>query len=691
MKKTAFIVLTFFVLTFALYAEEKIDVSVKPEPLPENDFIFPNHTEITLDNGLRIFVIQDSEQPVIDFRLLVAGGTSVENKPGTADVLAEWLTKGAGKRSASEIADALDGVGASISVSATDDYITVSAGSLKKHMDLLLDIMKDVLTDPAFDDDEFEKIIPQISAALKNKKTDPNQIASDMAKKALYGENHPYAKIADENTIREISEDDAEDYFEKYFVPGNATLAIAGDITIDEVKTKIEKAFGSWKKKDVPEINISQPQPMPRGVYFVERPASVQSVVMFVADAPDYSHDDYLKLSVASAYISGGFAGQLFKTLRETYSYTYSPFGRLTSNKYYNRYFCGAAVRNSVTDSAVVVIKDILARMSSKPEPTEDVDLVKKVAVGQYKLSFEKTDFIISLIQNGVFRNVSLNKIKDYPNRVSSINPYEIMRIVNRYLNPERGYLVVVGDPSVYDKLGKFGQVYRYDLDLKPLSADGDKLVELDISAKEVFRKYRSSLGDKTASDALVTLTDSAKATMTVSGQTLPGTIITKYLLPDKYLSVMDMNFFLQKTWINGKKAWVLNQGAVSEVKEDELEKITLEANPFGQANILEKGYSAEVKGQLGDRIVVHVTSPSGSLSYYYFNAKSYLLEKIISNEITPEGTISVTKTLNEYKSHDGIMLPGFTKVVTPMFTMELEHTYTLNNSMDDVKFEPEK
>ncbi|HOQ49841.1 MAG TPA: pitrilysin family protein, partial [Candidatus Kapabacteria bacterium] len=385
MKKIFGLLILFSVVMTNLNAQ--IDRSVRPEPLPEKEFQFPNHTTHKLRNGLRVFVIEDKEQPTIALRLLIPGGTSMDgNLPGTAELTAGLLTKGAGKMTALDIAKTIDGIGASISARASGDAVIVSASGLKKHTNTILDVFKNVVLKPTFPKQELEKLTEQMIANLQYEKSQPEQVGQTLARKVIYGDEHPYALKANENSIQKISIKEVQNYYNTYFIPNNATLAVIGDVSAKDIIPELEKAFADWKQGSIPKINIPEPKPEPLGVYFIQRPASEQTTLIVTNLAVPYKHNDYITLDLASKIIGSGFGGRLFRTLREKYSFTYTPWGYLTTSKYINRFACGADVNSEKTDSSLNVIFEQIGSLAEDGPTDDELNRMKRFVIGQYKL-----------------------------------------------------------------------------------------------------------------------------------------------------------------------------------------------------------------------------------------------------------------------------------------------------------------
>lgn len=670
---------------------QTIDVSKKPESLPAGEFKFPSHKEKTLPNGLKIFVIEDKAQPTLSLNLLIPGGTSVDTKAGTADLLAALLTKGAGKRSAQQIANEIDGVGASISASSTGDYITVSASGLKKHMKLILDIYTDVVLKPSLPEDEFEKLQKQMIAGLINDKSQPSKLGAILARKVLYGENHPYANSATEKSVESIEIDDIKQYYNTYFKPNQASIAIIGDVNADEVFKAIDKSFGDWKKGKSLEIKIPEAKAMPKGVYFINRPGSTQSTVIVTSLGVPSTDERYETLELAAKIIGSGFGGRLFRTLRETYSFTYSPWGYLTSSKYLNRFACGADVKMDKTDSSITVIMEQLQQLADEAPAADELNRLLKFELGQYYMSFENSSFLASLIQSADFLNIPLERFKSYPSRLQATSGKAISIMAYDFMNPKNAFIVVVGDPKVKQDLEKFGQIIEYNLDLEPISGEKAKMEKVSLSPEDLIKKHIDAIGGKSSIAAVSSMIVKSKSNMIIQGQSLEGDIIEYKKAPNKYYLKMDMGMFVQELWCNGQQAFSGQNGIFSEIKGKQYDKIMGDAIMFATTKLLENGFEMEVLGRQDGNIVAKAKSKAGEEYTYYFDAKTYLLNKYEQLEEMSNATYPVTVKMSNYQKVGDVMLPMLVETNSDIYKLKNENTYELNKEMDDQMFLPKK
>jgi zinc protease len=692
MKTLLSLLLVFFSYTIISFSQESDStLSEKPESMPEREFEFPEFQKITLDNGLKVFLIEDHEQPTITLRLLVGGGNSVDgNKAGLSIMASELIKKGTKKLDALSLVKKIDGVGGRLTANSNDDFVTVKISGLTKHLDLFMDVCSQMIISPTFPNTEIEKLKPRFLAKIKQEKENPRKIADALSKKVIYGDNHPYSSEPDENSIKSIKQKDIINYYNKYFVPDNSSLAVIGDFNKDEIIEKIKEYFLEWDKSSE-NLNIEVPEgkPKPLGVYFVERPGSVQSTIMFATNTVACNNRDYDLLTVATSVISGGISGRLFKTLREKYSYTYAPFGNMTKSKFNGRYFCGADVKKEVTDSAITIMLEQIRALCSQTPNTEEVSLVKTYLSGSYKMSFENSDHIAALIQNTDFYGKPINEVESYAQRIIGYSPYTIRNIANKYLKPEEVYIIVVGSPEIKNKLASFGKIYDFDQNLIPLSGENAKLENTGYDAEKLLEKYIEALGGKENLDSIHTVIDSAKVEMNSQGNLMEGDLIYYQKAPDKKYSIFDMNVFKQYMWVDGKDVWI-RLSNIQKMESKEAEKLKYDAVLFKDAKLLEYNYQCKVLGKQGNMILMKAVSPAGFESVYYFNDDTFLIEKIERNEETTEGVIPITEYFKGYVEVNRVLFPKVIETVSPLYKIKTVNSYTINQPLDDTLFRPE-
>ena len=656
----------------------------KPGPLPAKEFAFPKYTELFLSNGLKVFVIEDHEQPTVALKLQIRGGEVSESIPGTAAVVAEMLTKGAGKRDALTIAKELDGVGAGVSASSSGDITNVTGESILKHMPIMLDIFSEVLRSATFPKDELTKLKKQKISEVKLEKANGNAMLQVMSRKIAYGTNHPSARHKSEASYNAITIDEIKKFYSTYYRPNNATLAVVGDVKPEEIKPILEKALGAWTPGDVNEFRTPKAEPMPQGVYFIARPSSVQSATALTSNSVPNNHPEFEALRLGANLMGAGFSGRLFRTLRETYSYTYTPYAYLTSGRDVNRFICGADVRNSVTDSAIKVMQSEMTKITTELAPNDELDLIKRFVVGQFKMNFENSDFMAGLLLNADYNNQPISYVKEFPNRFTAITSEQMKSAMSKHAS--KLSIVVVGSPDVLETLKQFGPVYEYTTDFEVKKSEVKKV---DMTPQELMEKHRKALGGMESISKISTLTTKGSASFDMNGQKMEGSFERKQKAPGKDVSILDFKVFTQKQITDGNRAWISMGGQSKEITEPAQKNNMIEnAHILESTRLLELGSKLNIKGQDGDLIIVEVIDATGDKSTMFFNAKTFLVEKVTAVVKGPQGDYGMIQRMSNYKDVNGIKFPGKLTLEQDSVVVIMDNLeYTINTPIDDSEY----
>ena len=677
------------IMTINLAQSDEIDLTKKPVPLEDISLKFPETHIKYLQNGIKVYLIEDNRQPLINIKLLIGGGSVRDgDKQGLAELTAEMMSKGAGNKSALDIAKILDGVGASISTSAGNDFSSIYISTLNKHIDKVLSLAKLIVSDPKYDNGELKKAKEQFKAALMGEKSDPSTLASKLSTLISFGEEHPYSNLMSEESIESIKSEDLLNYYKTYFIANNVSIAVSGDYKKLDIIGLLEEYFGEWKNGELINIDLPEPKPMPKGIYFIERPGSAQSTVRYVFKTVPYSSEEYEYLNFATSMISGGFSGRLFKTLREKYAYTYSPTGRMSSYKYANYFACGSDVRNDVTDSSINVIMEQVTDLAKNIPSKEEFDAIKKYKYGTYLMSLENTDYVMSLIQNAEYKGKRLERLVSYPKRLQAMTEKSINNVARKYFRPEDSYIVVVGNKEVKEKLEKFGQIFEYDMDILPMSGAKAKYNEISISVRELLENYAEAIGSED-SEKYKSITVESEVDITLQGQTHKGKSITKFKA-GKYFNSSDYGLFTQGEWFDGTTYWSALNGNISKSSQKQDALFKLEKDFFGIQNVDKFGFECKILGEKSGQIVLETKDVEGEI-IYKFNSDTYILESSESKKNTPMGMMILTTVYDNYKKFETLLLPTKIKIISPIISKTSINTYKFNEDIDDSEFFPKE
>ncbi len=450
-------------------ARADIDRTHPPKAGPFPELASPNAISETLPNGLRVFILPDSRQPTVTYRLLIKSGSLLDgDKPGRARLTANLLNKGTPELSAEEFARKTDFLGAQVEASAGEDSIAVVATGLSRDRAQILGFLRDAALRPAFRQDELDKQKIRVLSELAQAKADPEVLAARLRNRLLYGE-HPYGAFATPESVHALTREDLAGFHSAFFVPNNATLAIVGDVDPQETLKAVREAFGGWEKHALPASKFAgMPELHGVSVHLVDRPASVQSNVVVAGRGVPRNDPDIRELSVVNSVLGGGFSGRLFGNLREKHAYTYGSYSSFDAQKLGGVFSATAEVRNAVTGAAITEILNELRRITAEPIPENELRLQRNYLAGNFLLSLEKNSLSAERLQAIDLYGLPKDYYSTYPQRIMSVTPERGLELARKDMDPKNLVIVVVGNArEVYPQLSKLGPVTVYDMDLQ--------------------------------------------------------------------------------------------------------------------------------------------------------------------------------------------------------------------------------
>ncbi len=315
-----------------------------------------------------------------------------------------------------ELDEEIDFIGANINTSSQ----SVFASALSKHTEKLFQLMSDIILHPNFTQEELDKLKKQYISQIQSEKDDPNASAAKLRKALTYGQDHPYGETMTEETVNSVDLEMAKNYYEKYFAPNISYMAIVGDIDFDKAKELVQKYFGEWERKEVPENNFETPSaPSSMQIAIVDRPVSVQSVVNFAYPVElKRGSEDVIAAEVLNTILGGGFSSRLNMNLREDKAFTYGVRSRLSSDKVVGNFMTSTEVRNSATDSTVVEIIKEMQGLKTADVTDEELNLAKNYLMGTFSRSLERpetiADFAINIERYNLPEDYYQNYLKEF-------------------------------------------------------------------------------------------------------------------------------------------------------------------------------------------------------------------------------------------------------------------------------------
>ncbi len=683
MKKTIFFnILTFLLLGFLANAQNDFRKSA-PKPGPAPKIELGKAEQFTMKNGLKVIVVENHKLPRVSFQVFVDVPSMLEGElTGTSDLAGQLLNKGTKTRTKAQIDEAVDFMGASLSTSETG----ITASSLSRYTEKLLEVMSDVLLNPTFPAEEFDKLKKQAVSALAQAKDDPNAIAENVSMAVRNGKNHPYGEVSSEKTLEKITVEKCKEFYQNYFKPNISYLIVTGDISLVEVKKLSQKYFGDWKQGDVKRSNFEMPkQPAATQVDFVDKAGAVQSVINITYPVElKPGTPDAIKASVMNTVLGSYFGSRLNANLREDKAYTYGARSVLNTDPvvgYFNAY---ASVRNEVTDSSIVQFLHELNRLRNEAIPQNELDMVKNVMTGNFARSLESPETVARFALNTARFNLPADYYANYLQQLSQVSAADIQQMASKYLATGNAHILVVGNKDeVAEKLGQFSadkKVSYFDVYGNPIEEAGME-VPTGITAQTVLSDYLNAIGGKKL--------DGIKNVFIYTTANLQGIeVVTElnHMAPNKLEMANSMmgNVIMQSVF-DGEKGVNIQQGNKTVMEGADLEDMKIDGHLFPERFYDKLGVKTELKGiemvEGKKAYKIQVTYPSGSKKTHYFEVATNLKIREIEDK---NGTL-VTNEIMSYKDVDGIKFPEVVKItgLAPFPLQMNTQTVEVNGEMD--------
>ena len=430
---------------------------VQPKPKPDPQFKLPQIQRRKLSNGLEVLIVEQHELPVVNMNLVVRTGGAADpaDRAGLSNLTAALIDEGTKTRSALDISNQLAAIGARLRTESDFDSSGLNLLTLTKHLDKALEIYADVVTNPTFPTNELELQRKQRLGALMQRRDDANAIAGVVYPSLLYGRNHPYGHPAmgDEQSVRAITNDDIKHFYETYYRPNNAALIVAGDVKAATLIPQLEKAFATWKSAEVPVVNIPEPPAREKAtLYIVDKPGAAQSVLMIGQVGQPRSTPDYFPLIVMNTMLGGQFTSRVNMNLREDKGYTYGARTVFDYRRGAGPFTANAGVQTAVTKESVYeFLKELRGIRGERPVTVDELEFSKQAIVRGYPRTFETPEQLANRLTDVVLYNLPDDYFNNYIARVRAVTVADVNRVANRYLDPSKMAILVVGDRKVIE------------------------------------------------------------------------------------------------------------------------------------------------------------------------------------------------------------------------------------------------
>ena len=401
------------------------------------------------DNGIVLLTSEQKALPMVSIELLIDAGSRYDppNQEGQANLVAKLLTYGTKRRTALQINETLDFLGASLSTGCSDDLASVSMTILKKDLTTGLELLGDILLNSTFPQQEIERQKQSVIASIKARDESPGDIAQRRFAAALFPQS-PYGRPVEgtETSVKGIQQKSLREFYERYYRPNRSILAVVGDVSDQESTQALNQAFRSWRKGEpggkplVPSV-IGSSQ-----VIRVNKDLTQANIMMGHEGVPR-NHPDYYAIQVMNYILGGGgFSSRAMDSIRNERGLAYSVYSHFGAEKSHGTFVFVMQTKNDTAEEAIRIAREEIRRMREQPVTDQELDDAKNYLTGSFPLRLDTNHKVASFLAQVEFFQLGLDYPDRYADLIRKVTREDVQRVAKAYLHPEKLITVVVGN-----------------------------------------------------------------------------------------------------------------------------------------------------------------------------------------------------------------------------------------------------
>ncbi|MEW6321839.1 MAG: pitrilysin family protein [Acidobacteriota bacterium] len=440
-----------------LIAAQEPDRSRPPALGPAPALNLPDIARATLSNGLPVWLVEQHEVPLVQVNLVVRAGSAADpaDQFGIASLTAAMLDEGAGGRSALELADAVEFLGAELGTASTFDFASVRLSTPVARLGDALPLMADVVMRPAFNGDELERLRKERLTSLLQARDNPNAIAGAAFPRLVFGATHRYgtSPLGTAAVLERLGVEQLQRFHARYYRPDNAVLIVVGDVTAASAMPLLERTFGVWKAAGAPPAAPEVPtaaQRTAREVFLLDKPGAAQSQIRIGWVGVARHTPDFAALDLLNTILGGSFTSRLNTNLREKNGYAYGAGSTFDMRAAAGPFFAYAGVQ---TDKTAEALREFFVELDGirRPVGEEEFRKARNYIVLGYPSEFETSRDLAQKLEQQFVYNLPDDYYETYTRRIEQVTIADLERAAERYIRPDRFAVVVVGDRSVIE------------------------------------------------------------------------------------------------------------------------------------------------------------------------------------------------------------------------------------------------
>lgn len=466
-------------LLIALLAPAQTRPAAAPEPsyknlkyAPLKPVTIPEVATYTLSNGMRVYLLENHELPLVRGFALVRSGNLFDppGKIGLAELTGTVMrTGGTAAHTGEQLDQALENVAASVECGIGETSGSVSFSALKENTGQVLSLFREVLTSPEFREDKLGLAKSQLNSAISRRNDEPSEIAMREFTELVYGKDTPYGWRIEYADVDRIQREDLVGFYRRYFFPANIRLAVYGDFDAAGMRDTLEKLFAGWtvEQPPVPAFPAVREKPAP-GVNLAEVPDTTQTFFEIGHMGGVLRDKDYPALEVMADILGGGFRSRLFRRVRTDLGYAYDVSAYWgAAYDHPGLFVVAGSTKSASTTEALSVIKEEIQKIRTTEVSDAELQAAKDTVLNSFVFKFDSPGKTLNRVVTQDYYGYPRDFIFQYQKAVAAASKADILRVAKEYIKPENFTIVAVG------KSKDFG---------RPLTELGSAVTQIDLT-----------------------------------------------------------------------------------------------------------------------------------------------------------------------------------------------------------------
>ena len=524
----------------------------------------PEIVTFTLPNGMRLYLLENHELPLVSGFALVRTGNLFEpaDKVGLAQITGEVMRTGGTKaKTGDEIDVELENRAASVECGIGEDSGTVSFSALKENTDQVLAIFRDVLIAPEFRQEKLDLEKTQMRGSIARRNDNAGSIVGREFDEMLYGKDTPYGRRIEYVHLDNIKREDLIAFHRRYYFPANVMLAVAGDFDATAMRAKLEQLFGGWDHKQpaVPPFPEVTAKAAP-GVYLAVKPDVTQTFFRVGHLGGTLKDKDYAALEVMSDILGGGFSSRLFQKVRTELGLAYNVSSSWAA-RYENPgvFQIAGSTKSASTVDAVQAIQKEVARIRTGEVTDQELRTAKDTILNGFVFRFDSPSKTLNRLITYEYHGYPKDFLFQYQKGVDSVTKADVLRVAKQYLKPEEFTILAVGNPKDFGTpLSTLGGVKTIDLTIPEPKKETAKTDAASLEqGRKLLQKMQQALGGADKLAAVKDMTMTADVTLDSGGGAMKAAQKTAWLAPNVFRQEQQLPFGKVIAYSDGQSGWL--------------------------------------------------------------------------------------------------------------------------------------